>query len=41
MAALEQFIDFNSNVPKEYHKALLGDFKGKPMKVTIEEILED
>jgi hypothetical protein len=28
-------------VPREYHKTLLGDFKGKPLKVTIEEILED
>ena len=28
-------------VPREYHKALLGDFKGKPLKVTTEEILDD
>ena len=28
-------------VPREYHKAMLGDFKDKPLKVTIEEILED
>jgi hypothetical protein len=41
VADLEQIIDSNSNVPKEYHKALLGDFMGKPQKVTIEEILED
>ena len=40
MAALEQIIDSNSNVPKEYHKALLGDFKGAS-EGTIEEILED
>ena len=28
-------------VPREYHKTLLADFKAKPLKVTIEEILDD
>ena len=28
-------------MPKEYHKELVKDFKGKPLKVTLEEILED
>ena len=40
VAAIEQIIDSNSNVPKRFHKALLGDFKGKPLEVTIEQILE-
>ena len=28
-------------VPREHHKTILGDFKGKPLKVTIEEILDE
>ena len=28
-------------VPREYHKTLLAEFKAKPLKVTIEEILDD
>lgn len=28
-------------VPKEHHKKLLADFKAKPLKVTIEDILDD